>query len=540
MSGILLTSEIINNIWAMHPRAVSSYLPTVAKIIKGDKEDFETLRQIRKENEEQNAPQYAIRRSKTAAGFKVNRARDLNDVPEGSIAIISYSGVVRMKSGMSNKGTEETRRELELAGQNPNVKAVLFKGHSGGGSVFGTENLANDIKGFEAKYSKPIASIVEDQACSAMYWIVSAAPMVFGANKTCEVGCIGVMSTFMDYEEWMQKEGIKEIIVRASKSFNKNEEYYQAAMGNTEPLKRNVLDKMNNAFMSAVKTNRRGKINLNNKVTHEPTGEQVAEVLSGKTYYGNDAVAVGLIDKIGSTSDALKYLSREAKKYKTIKSNSKSTRKMETKNYTSLTDAALSSEIANLEASMPLSTEEGYEAHKMNLDLAKAVQAGRKATADNATLTTQLEAANEGNNTEELTEQVATLTTARDEANAKVTTHEATIADRDATIATQASQIETLTAEGVGADNNLIEANKKLEASNKKNAAYETFIEKEYGAEAVTAFVADANGDIAQPEAVDTKVVYKTAKEKTADTYRDAKAAIEAADKKKSDKKDDK
>ena len=157
---VLLAQEIINNVWAIHPKLAIGYLQTVGVILRGEKESLSDLKEIKKQNEEQNAMRLAIPQAN--GKYKITRG-PASEAPEGSIAIISYSGIVRMKTGMSQKGTEETRKELEDAGQSGNIRAVLFKLHTGGGSIFGTESLANDVKEFESKYSKPIAVLVEDQ-----------------------------------------------------------------------------------------------------------------------------------------------------------------------------------------------------------------------------------------------------------------------------------------------------------------------------------------------------------------------------------------
>ena len=532
--SVIHASEIINNIWAIHPRVAHSYLPTVLQLLKGGTSSHSELKQIKEEAEKANAPQIAtlVGSGADADSFNVRYAGDLQNAPEGSIAIISYSGVVRMKGGMSHKGTEETRRELQMAGNNPNIKAVLFKGHSGGGSVFGTESLSNDMRDFEKTFSKPLAAIVEDQACSAMYWIISGAPRIFGSGASCEVGCIGTMTTFLDYQDYLEKEGVKEVVVRASKSFNKNEEYYQAMQGNVEPLQKNILDPLNNAFLGSVKRNRRGKIDLTNKVKDD-NGNEVAEVLSGKTYYGAENVKVGLIDQIGSTQDALKYLSKEAKKYKTVKQSSSSKNsKMTIKNYTKLNDAALSSEIANLEASVPLATEEGYEAHKTMLDLATAEKAKRTAEANNAILTAENAELREGDGTSDLEAQVETLTAERDTANETIATREATITDLEGQVTEANTERDTAKASLAEANTNLETANGELAAANTRVAAFETFIAGEYGQETVDAFVPDASGTIEQPEVVESKIVYKTARERVADADAEARSIIAGATKK--------
>lgn len=517
MRGILLSQEIINNVWAIHPKLAIGYFNTAVKIITEQRDPYSDLKQIKEENEKSNALAIA---SPEAGGYNIYHSSQVSGAPEGSMAIISYTGVVRMKSGLSQKGTEETRKELAAAGNSSNIAGVLLRLHTGGGSVFGTQSLSNDVKEFESKYKKPIAVLIEDQACSAGYWIASGAPMIFGANETVEVGCIGTMTTFYDFKDLYEKEGIKEHLIRATKSFNKNEEYYQALMGNPEPLQKNILDPLNEQFLRSVKNNRRGKIDLENKVSQD--GSQVAEVLSGRTYYGKQAIEVGLIDKIANQEQALKYLERESKKYtKTKKSSAMNT----VKNYTKLSDEELNAEISNLEASKPAETDDSYDAHIALIDMANAEKSRRELEVKVKTVEAENKKLKESNSDED----VKTL-------NEKVVTLEGQNETKD-------KEIEGLKADKKKTEEDLAEANTKKEeaekaqtaaeqaqktaeeerdASNKKTAAYEEFINAEYGESALTAFVANENGDISQPEGLKTKKVYLSKEERIAKADQEA------------------
>jgi protease-4 len=84
--------------------------------------------------------------------------------------------------------------------------------------------------------------------------------------------------------------GVKFHEVYASLSVDKNKDFNQVLNGNYEPYQKNVLDVINAKFLSSVKANR-------------PAAND--STLTGKIYFAPDAIALGLIDEIGSLDHAI-------------------------------------------------------------------------------------------------------------------------------------------------------------------------------------------------------------------------------------------
>jgi|SRR5690625_3011681 len=110
-----------------------------------------------------------------------------------------------------------------------------------------------------------------------------------------------------------QKSGVKIHEVYASKSTDKNQLFKQANGGDYTEIINTVLDPLNETFLSAVKSNREGKLKLAQE-----------NVLSGKTYNANDALKFGLIDKVGDFPSALKASLKLAKSKKDYKNGTES------------------------------------------------------------------------------------------------------------------------------------------------------------------------------------------------------------------------
>jgi len=488
-----ILDEFISQPVFMSQSSALPFLGTIIKMVKGEEiASFGEAKEARTLALQQSKPKIALM-NPSLNGFEVTDKFNLTKAPKGSIAIISHEGVMSRNGGLSTKGITETRKEIRLAGQNPNISAVLFKMHSGGGSAFSCEGICEDIGRFENEFGKPIASMIDSQACSAGYFAIAKSPIIFAAGKSTEAGCIGTMITLYNYDEYFAEMGVKEIIINATNSNNKNAEYYNAIQGDTEMMRKQILDPLNDSFLSAVKTGRRGKL-----------GTDRSGVLSGRTYYGQELINVGLADKIGTESDALKYLEKKAKQFNKIKSS----KKME-KDYSLLSDSDLAQEIKNLEEAISNSTEatEGIQDTKNSLTFAKAIENNRKLSKENTTQIATI-AAKEGiiasheaqisslnessesstalkNQITSLTENVTTLTQERDDALTSVTEKDAQIATLNATVGEQTVKAN--------------EASATITDLKQQNNSFEEFINESFGAGSTDAFKKNNSGGYDQP-----------------------------------------
>lgn len=214
-----------------------------------------------------------------------NRSSDIfNSATPGSTAVINITGPIMKYDNCGDPGTKTYKQLLSRAEANPNIGSVVLVADSPGGTVDGTQELANFVKNF----SKPIVTLVDQLAASAMYWIGSQTNEIIALNETATIGSIGTMIAFADMQGKMEKEGIKFHFVRADASTDKNQEFLDARAGNYAALKLK-LNAINDVFLADVKEGRGDKLDL-----------KTENVLSGKTYLAEDALKFGLIDAIGS------------------------------------------------------------------------------------------------------------------------------------------------------------------------------------------------------------------------------------------------
>jgi protease-4 len=206
-----------------------------------------------------------------------------------SIAVIPVQGVLMKEDGLCSKGTASMVRELKEANANPMIKSIVLKIDSGGGSVDGTETFAREVQNSK----KPIITFVDGTMASAAYWVGSGAKEIIISGKTSGVGSIGTMFGYQDARPMLEEAGVKFHDVRATKSVDKNEYFYQMLEGNYEPMKAELLDPLNEVFLNSVRSVRGSKI------------KNEENVFTGKMFFGQNSVNEGLVDSIGSFEYAI-------------------------------------------------------------------------------------------------------------------------------------------------------------------------------------------------------------------------------------------
>lgn len=218
----------------------------------------------------------------------------------GSVAVIPLYGVlahrahmVQSVSGPGGTSTEMFGRALSAAVADPAVDAILIDVESPGGSVHGTQELADRI--FAARGQKPIVAIANATAASAAYWIASAADQVV-ATPSALVGSIGVITAHEDKSAALAAEGRKITYITAGK--------YKAEGNAAEPLTdeaRAEAQRMVDQFYGVmVKSIARGR-----GVAPEVVRGQFGQ---GRVLSSSDALAAGMIDRIETFDEAVARL----------------------------------------------------------------------------------------------------------------------------------------------------------------------------------------------------------------------------------------
>ena len=195
------------------------------------------------------------------------------------------------------KSTAEALRKLA---DDDDVKAVVFRVNSGGGSAVASEQIRHALKLVKAK--KPVVVSMGGMAASGGYWISSPANYIF-AEPTTITGSIGIFGLIPNFSGLVQdKLGVTFDGVTTNKYTD-----FETDL---------VIGKDTDEAMSFMQTyvNRGYQSFLN--IVSEGRGMKPAEVDSiaqGRVWLATDALKIKLVDKLGSLDDAVKKAAELAK-----------------------------------------------------------------------------------------------------------------------------------------------------------------------------------------------------------------------------------
>lgn len=280
---------ILSNIWLMDASRAAAYLPMVIGWLKGSPLQINAHDTA---DHSRNDLQLAV---KSLSGFEIsdygyNVAPE--DAPEDSIGIININGAItKYDQDCGPSGMLTKSNILHRCYANDKIKGIVLNIDSGGGSGDAMRHFTTEL----SLRNKPVIAFVSDFAASAAYGIASACDVIVANAETSEVGSIGTYISMVDYSEKLKKEGINLIEVYATDSKDKNTEVREALKGNFDPLRQRA-DHFNNFFINMIETNRGEKL----KAGREEWG-------TGKLYYADKALEIGLIDEIDSFHNILNY-----------------------------------------------------------------------------------------------------------------------------------------------------------------------------------------------------------------------------------------
>ena len=184
---------------------------------------------------------------------------------------------------------QQVADEFRAAVENPQVKAILLSLNSPGGEVSGLAELADEV--FAARKSgKRIVAVASDMACSAAYWIGSAASE-FYATESAAVGSIGVVVAHMDVSEADKKAGVKVTHIHAGARKVDGNPHEPLTDEGRETLQA-LVDKTYSVFVSKV-------------AKFRGISPDAVRKTEARVFIGADAKAAGLVNGIRSTRDVL-------------------------------------------------------------------------------------------------------------------------------------------------------------------------------------------------------------------------------------------
>jgi protease-4 len=281
----LLTSQIVRSAWFMSADYAYAAVPDLLRLFNPDAQKMTgSLDEIRG-----SLPLLA-------SSLNGDESSSYDDLPGGSIANFKFSGVMLKHGTWCSYGTEEISAAMKAAASHKNIAGALVEMDSGGGGVNAVAPFLEGMNAFKAQGKPTLAHV--DVCCSAALWGCAPADQIMASNNiSALIGSIGVMQQWVDFSEYYEKMGINISNRYPAESSMKNKGYEDATKGNFDYLEKEELAPLAIQFQNGIKTLRGSKLNL-----------QDENIMKGKVYSADQAVANGLIDTIGNREKAIEML----------------------------------------------------------------------------------------------------------------------------------------------------------------------------------------------------------------------------------------
>lgn len=214
----------------------------------------------------------------------------------GNIIAVFYAtgeitdNATSMSSSTEEIVGEETIKELNRLREDDNVKAVVLRVNSPGGSAFASEQIWNEV--IKLKDKKPVIVSMGGTAASGGYYISCAADTIY-AEPTTLTGSIGIFGIIPDMQELLHnKIGLDFDIVKTNR-YTDLGTIVRPMNDNEKQFIQKSVDRGYNLFVKRCADGR------------GMTLEAIQQVAEGRVWTGAMAVELGLVDKLGGLDEAL-------------------------------------------------------------------------------------------------------------------------------------------------------------------------------------------------------------------------------------------
>ena len=249
------------------------------------------------------------------SNLKIKASKDLKEVSIGKyvntlesnsdsdneVAVLYASGEIFNGDDYSDIHSEKYVKYIKDLADDDNVKAVVLRVNSPGGSGNASDEILFELQ--QLKKKKPLIVSFGDYAASGGYYISMAADKIYSEPNTL-TGSIGVFGMITNFKDLANRNGIRSDIVAT----NANSQIYSPLSGaapGTIPMLTRSIESTYKRFVYFVTQNRKKSF------------EQIDAIGGGRVWSGVRAKQLGLVDELGTIQQAINYAATKAnlKKY---------------------------------------------------------------------------------------------------------------------------------------------------------------------------------------------------------------------------------
>ncbi|MEG4111183.1 MULTISPECIES: signal peptide peptidase SppA [unclassified Microcoleus] len=217
---------------------------------------------------------------------------------KNQIAILYAEGeIVDGEGGPTQVGGDRIAKEMRKIREDNDVKAVVLRVNSPGGSATAAEVIGREVMLTGKK--KPVIVSMGNLAASGGYWISMGSNRIFAEPNTI-TGSIGVFGMLFNAEKLAANNGLTWDVVKTARFADTNTVSRPKNPQELANIQR-IVDRIYDRFITKVANSRQLPKN------------KVQEIAQGRVWSGTAAKQLGLVDEIGGLEDAVREAAKQAK-----------------------------------------------------------------------------------------------------------------------------------------------------------------------------------------------------------------------------------
>lgn len=221
------------------------------------------------------------------------------------VLLVDIKGVISNKKQVSALGAEmnaglvdRVRETLKKAEKDNDIKALILRINTPGGTVTSSDIIYHEIKTFKERKKIKVYAVVMDLAASGGYYVAQAADRII-VHPTSLTGSIGVIALKMNLSGLMDKVGVDFEVVKSGdhKDFLSP---FRALTQDERQIFQKTIDNLHQRFVSTIEDNRK---QLNR--------DEIKKLADGRIYTSQQALDAKLIDQIAYMDEAEEFIKKD-------------------------------------------------------------------------------------------------------------------------------------------------------------------------------------------------------------------------------------
>ena len=259
--------------------------------------------QVREQLHERVGDDFSMIDPSTLAALEQPQGTENIAVYYASGNIVDVAGTGALMGGDDEIVGDKVVSDLDALAKNDDIKAVVLRINSGGGSAYASEQMWRAIQLLKQK--KPVVISMGGVAASGGYYMACGANRIF-ADPTTITGSIGIFAMIPEASGLLtQKLGLNFDVVKTNRASDFGARGLKIDEMGGAALQKHV----NHGYTLFLKRVADGRT----AAGHKMTAADVDKIGQGRVWTGRKALEIGLVDQLGNLSEAVAYAAKLAK-----------------------------------------------------------------------------------------------------------------------------------------------------------------------------------------------------------------------------------